>query len=60
MARPYSENVRERIPSAVEFGRSRDAAAKQFDVSVSFVVKLLQRWRQHGTITANKYGVGRS
>ena len=30
--------------------------AKQFDVSISFVVKLMQRWKQRGTIKADKYG----
>ena len=33
-----------------------NAAAKQFDVSISFVVKLMQRWKQRGTIKADKYG----
>ena len=37
-------------------GTSRNAAAKQFDVSISFVVKLMQRWKQRGTIKADKYG----
>ena len=40
----------------VESGTSRNAAAKQFDVSISFVVKLMQRWKQRGTIKADKYG----
>ena len=35
---------------------SSNAAAKQFDVSISFVVKLMQRWKQRGTIKADKYG----
>ncbi len=56
MVRPYSEDLRERIVGAVESGTSRNAAAKQFDVSISFVVKLMQRWRQRGTIKADKYG----
>lgn len=56
MARPYSEDLRERIVRAVEAGGSRNAAAKQFDVSISFVVKLLQRWRQRGTFKADRYG----
>lgn len=56
MARPYSEDLRERIVRAVESGTSRNGAAKQFDVSISFVVKLMQRWNQRGTIKADKYG----
>ena len=56
MTRPYSEDLRERIVRVVEAGTSRNAAAKQFDVSVSFVVKLMQRWKQRGTIKADQYG----
>jgi transposase len=56
MVRPYSEDLRERIVRAVDMGTSRNAAAKQFDVSVSFVVKLMQRWKQRGTIKADQYG----
>ena len=56
MTRPCSEDLRERIVRVVELGTSRNAAAKRFDVSVSFVVKLMQRWRQCGTIKADKYG----
>ena len=56
MTRPYSEDLRERIVRVVESGSSRNAAAKRFDVSISFVVKLMQRWQQRGTIKADKYG----
>ena len=56
MTRPYSEDLRERIVRVVESGTSRNAAAKQFDVSISFVVKLMQRWTQRGTIKADQYG----
>ena len=48
MTRPYSEDLRERVVRVVESGTSRNAAAKQFDVSISFVVKLMQRWKQRG------------
>lgn len=53
MTRPYSEDLRERIVRVVESGTSRNAAAKQFDVSISFVVKLMQRWNQRGAIKAD-------
>lgn len=56
MTRPYSEDLRERIVRVVEAGTSRNVAAKQFSVSISFVVKLMQRWKQRGTIKADKYG----
>ena len=50
MGRPYSEDLRSRIVAAVEGGVSRNAAARQFAVSVSCVVKLLQRFRRTGTV----------
>ncbi len=37
MGRPYSEDLRSRIVAAVEAGMSRNAAARQFAVSVSCV-----------------------
>jgi putative transposase len=56
MTRPYSSDLRERIVRAVEGGSSRNAVAAQFDVSVSFVVKLLLRWRDRQTIAPDQYG----
>jgi transposase len=50
MGRPYSEDLRSRIVAVVEAGASRSAAAKQFAVSVSCVVKLMQRLRRAGTV----------
>lgn len=56
MARPYSEDLRERIVWAVNEGKSRNAVAKQFGVSISFVVKLMQRWDRQGTVKAERFG----
>lgn len=50
MGRPYSEDLRSRIVAAVEAGMSRNGAARQFAVSVSCVVKLMQRFRRTGTV----------
>jgi len=50
MGRPYSEDLRSRIVAAVEAGASRNATARQFAVSPSCVVKLLQRFRRTGTV----------
>ena len=41
MPKPYSLDLRERVAGFVEAGHSRRAAASHFDVSVSFVVKLV-------------------
>jgi transposase len=56
MARPYSVDLRARIVRAVEAGLSRRAAAAKFEVSVSFVVKLMQRWRALGTLEPARIG----
>ena len=50
MGRPYSQDLRSRIVAVVEAGGSRNAAAGQFAVSVSCVVKLMQRFRRTGSI----------
>jgi transposase len=56
MTRPYSVDLRERVVRSVEAGASCRATAAQFAVSVSFVVKLMQRWRQRGTVAPGQYG----
>lgn len=56
MTRPLSMDLRERIVRAVEGGASRNATAARFGVSISCVVKLLQRWRDRGTMTPDQYG----
>ena len=56
MAKPYSDDLRARVVRAVEGGSSRHAAASQFDVSVSFVVKLIQRVRATGSYKPGDFG----
>ena len=56
MAKPYSDDLRERVARAVEGGSSRREAAGQFDVSVSFVVKLMQRVRATGSFRPGDFG----
>ena len=51
MGRPYSEDLRSRIVATVEDGATRAAAAAQFAVSVSCAIKLVQRFRQTGSVT---------
>src|SRR5262249_17233341 len=50
LRRPYSEDLRIRIVAAVEAGASCSAAARQFGVSPSCAIKLLQRWRRTGSV----------
>jgi len=56
MAKPYSEDLRERIVRAVEGGRSRHEVARIFGVSPSCVVKLMQRYRETGVVRPAKFG----
>ena len=56
MARPYSVDLRERVVRAVESGASRRATAAKFEVSISFVVKLMQRWQRCGTLQPDRVG----
>ena len=53
---PYSVNLRERVVRAVEGGLLRRAAARRFEVSVSFVIKLMHRWHREGTVEPERYG----
>jgi transposase len=50
MGRPYSEDLRIRIVGAVKAGASCSAAARQFGISPSCAIKLLQRWRRTGSV----------
>lgn len=56
MARALSKDLRARIVEAVDGGESRNAAAKRFIVSVSCVVKLVQRWRATGSVEPGQMG----
>jgi transposase len=56
MTRPYSVDLRERVMRTVEPGLSRRTTARRFEVSVSFVIKLVQRWRRQGTVEPEPYG----
>jgi transposase len=49
-------DLRERVVRAVAAGASRRAAAAKFEVSISCVVKLMQRWHQGGTIQPDRVG----
>lgn len=56
MARPYSEDLRARLVDAVEAGATRSATARRFGVSVSCVIKLVQRWRRTGSVAPGQFG----
>jgi transposase len=56
MARPYSQDLRDRVVGSVAGGRSCRATAALFGVSVASVVKWSQRFRASGTAAAKKMG----
>ena len=56
MAKPYSDDLRERVAASVASGRSCRRTAVLFGVSVASVVKWSQRWRVTGTAAARPMG----
>jgi transposase len=56
MARPYSQDLRQRVVGAVEGGLSRRGAAKLFGVAISTVIKWLKAWRAEGRLAAKPMG----
>jgi transposase len=56
MTRPLSNDLRERVVSAVLSGESCRAVALRFGVAVSSVVKWSQRYRATGSVSPGKIG----
>ena len=56
MARPYSQDLRDRVVASVVRGRTCRATAALFGVSVASVVKWSQRWRASGSAAAKPMG----
>lgn len=56
MTRPLSNDLRERVVSAVLGGESSRAVARRFGVAVSSVVKWSQRYRASGSVAPGKMG----
>jgi transposase len=56
MAKPYSQDLRERVVEAVEAGATRHAAAARFEVSVASAIRWMQRWQASGEIAAKPRG----
>jgi transposase len=56
MARPLSNDLRERVVAAVDGGESCRSVAARFNVAVSSVVKWSQRRRRTGSVTPGKMG----
>jgi transposase len=56
MAKPYSEDLRERVVQAVATGASRRGAAERFKIGVSSAVRWMQRVGQSGSVAAHPSG----
>lgn len=56
MGKPYSIDLRERVQAAVDGRQSRRAAARHYDVSASFAVKLADRVSQTGSAAPARQG----
>ena len=57
--RPYSMDLRERVAAAVDHREgSQREIARRFRVSLSFLVRLLQRRQETGTLTPKLHGGG--
>src|ERR1051326_621891 len=56
MARPYSQDLRDRVVGSVAVGRTCRETAALFGVSVASVVKWSQRWRATGSAAAKRMG----
>lgn len=56
MARSLSEDLRQRVISAVEGGMSRRGAAERFGVAASTAVRWVRQWRETGTMRPRPQG----
>ena len=56
MGKPYSIDLRERVQAEIDSGQSRRAAARRYDVSASFAVKLADRVSRTGSARASAAG----
>jgi transposase len=56
MGKPYSKDLRERVRAEVESGQSGRGAARRYDVSASFAVKLADRVLRTGSSEPARQG----
>ena len=53
MAKPYSQDLRDRVIGAVDSGMSARAASRLFGISESTGIKWVARWRRTGAFFKN-------
>jgi transposase len=56
MARPYSDDLRARVASAILAGESSRTIADRFEIAPSTVVKWSKRLRETGSVAPAKFG----
>ena len=56
MAKPYSQDLRDRVVAAVESGKSRREVARTFKVGISTVIEWVRRFRETGSAAAKPMG----
>lgn len=56
MARPISNDLRERAVAAVESGASCRSVAARFEIAPSSVIKWMQRYRSTGSVAPGQMG----
>ena len=56
MPKALSQDLRERLISAVEGGQSRRSAARRFGVAASTAIKWLDQWQREGCVAAKPVG----
>ena len=56
MATSLSEDLRQRVISAVDGGMSRRGAAERFGVAASTAVRWVRQWRETGTVRPQRQG----
>ncbi len=56
MTKPLSNDIRERLVSAVDDGLSRRSAARRFGVAVSTAIKWADQWRRTGDVGPRPQG----
>ena len=59
MVRALSNDLRERVVSAVQSGETSRAVASRFGVAISSVVKWSQRYRATGSVSPDRMGGNR-
>jgi transposase len=56
MGKPYSDDLRERVVSAVVSGLSCNRAAKQFGIGISTAINWVKRLRETGSVAPGQMG----